>query len=717
MTIEADRDMFSQVYIRVKLPVFIAFMCMLATVCSVVMGIEALDPALAELYAGHKVRAKFGSAPSGKRVLLVDGTPTPTFWADLASLSDDYKAAGFNTTFVEFYDQGKDVPIQQAFRSWDALLLNAKRAGLYVIIYIHNSIHSSVGKSSFALDDEWQDYVQKIVKRYKGVTNLIGWNYSDEPGDAMTYPDDAFREFLAREYHSVDALNRSWATNYNSFNEIKLEFKRDGRGLPEDTMVSIEHPFGIGPKAFDSARYKLFRMSWGHQQFAKAVREVDRDTPLWSGAQNLAWAATQTPGDWGVFFDFYPGSSGDDIDTHNIWAMDIGRGPNMRPSMQMLLPENFNDPKWLLDARVIRGWMVESAIHGAAGITFWPWSFLGVDNYLGARSSSLERITMCHETINTLKTSGIFEMHPQNTIAVVYQPYAEGWGGMSQVYGVMRYPSEEPHILMQELKYGTRYGQVDYLTKFNVPGLKLDKYGIIIAQFTPDLSSNDLKKLRKYVESGGVLFSDVGFDCIRAGKTITSMTEEAMQLFGIKSLKVSTAGAGRFVATGKFSDLLGGLTRGVDGTDAISSYLLDVESTGAVAALKGPGGQGVFVNKVGKGYAIFCSGQAWSSWTVADQLFSRIHNALFSRRSIIEWLAGNSTSSVSETSTFTDSYEISRFTSGYAIQNRTDQRLNATLRVGTKTITSNLEPRSVILVNDGKLYDLGTGIWKVETGP
>jgi len=689
---------------------------MLAAICSVVIGAEAIDPALAELYAGHKVRARFGATPSGKRVLLVDGIPTPTFWADLAALSDDYKAAGFNTAFIELYDQGKDVPIQQAFRLWDDMLLNAKRAGLYVIIYIHNSIHSSIGKTPFALDDEWRDYVQKIVKRYKGVTNLIGWNYSDEPGDAMTYPDDLFREFLEREYHTVDALNKSWVTNYNSFKEIKLEFQREGRGLPEDTMASKVCPFGIGPKAFDSARFKLYRMSWGHQQFGKAVREIDRDTPLWSGAQNLGWAATQVPADWGVFFDFYPGSSGNDIDTHNIWAMDIGRGPNMRPSMQMLLPENFTDPKWLLDARVIRGWMVESALHGASGITFWPWSFLGVDNYPGARSSSSERIAMCHETINTLKASGIFEMHPQNTIAVLYQPYAEGWGGMSQVYGVMHYPSEEPYILMQELKYGTKYGQVDYLTNLYTPGLKLDKLGVIIAQFAPDMSSSNIKKLRKYVENGGVLVSDIGFDCIRAGKTITSMTEETMQLFGIKSLKVSNAGAGYFVATGNYSELLGGLTKGVDRTDAISTYLLDVEPSSAVAALKGPGGQGIFVNKVGKGYAIFCSGQAWSRWTLVDPLFSRIHNAIFSRRSGIEWLAGNNPAS-SEKETFTDSYEISRFTSGYAIQNRTDQPITAALRVGKKTVTHSIRPRSVLLVNDGKPYDLGTGIWKVEIGP
>ena len=48
--------------------------------------------------------------------------------------------------------------------------------------------------------------------------------------------------------------------------------------------------------------------------------------------------------------------------THHVWALDIGRGPNSRPAMQMLLPEHSSHYNWHLDARVLRGWMVESAV-------------------------------------------------------------------------------------------------------------------------------------------------------------------------------------------------------------------------------------------------------------------------------------------------------------------------------------------------------------------
>lgn len=154
-------------------------------------------------------------------------------------------------------------------------------------------------------------------------------------------------------------------------------------------MVSPEMPFGIGPKAFDSASYRAFRVAQCCKEFEQAIREVDPDTPIISPGNNLGWPATQIPTTWGITFDFYPGNSGDDMDTHHVWMVDIGRGPNVRPAMQFLLPERWDSPKWHLDARVLRGWMVESAIHGATGITFWPWSMLGRDNLKGDRSSSV----------------------------------------------------------------------------------------------------------------------------------------------------------------------------------------------------------------------------------------------------------------------------------------------------------------------------------------
>ncbi|UCH36290.1 MAG: beta-galactosidase [Armatimonadota bacterium] len=686
---------------------------------------QSQETALEQLRAGHKVDARIGQAPSGKMMLLIDGQPLALFWANLTDGADpDYRRAGLNTVFAELAYAGDAVPLDEAFREWDDYLLGIKQRGFYVIVYLHNSIHAGAGRTPWAFDAQWRSYVQSIVRRYRDTTNLIGWCFSDELGDALTYPNEAFRDFLRREYGSIEALNAAWDGRYSNFGEVTLEYQRQGHGRPEDSMVTPSFPFGIGPKAFDSARFKLDRVAWANRQFESAVREVDPATPIWSGANNLGWPATRIPRTWGAFFDFYPGSSGSDFDTHHVWMVDVGRGPNVRPAMPMLLPEDSARFHWHLDARVIRGWMAEAALHGAAGITFWPWSFLGVDDRPGDRSSSAQRIDMCETTIRTLRASGIFEMLPRPTIAVLYEPYAEGWGAMSQVYGLLRHPSGEPVPLMRELKYGTRYGQVDYLTTSTLSRAELDNYGVILAPFAADIGADAMRRLTDYVRGGGVLFADVGFGCIQAGKVVTGMTDAAKRLFGIRRLTVSDSGPGRFVATGDFGELLGGLQAGVDATDKLREMALDVEPSTAVAALRGPGRQGLYVNRVGEGYAIFYSALAWSSPSATDPLMGKIHNALFARRARIalteikpsgddaeEW------SQVFAEPYFAQGCEVARFAQGYALQNRTDTHRDVTARIDERVEHYGLAPRSVVLVRGSEVIPLGSGVWPAETGP
>lgn len=324
---------------------------------------------------------------------------------------------------------------------------------------------------------------------------------------------------------------------------------------------------------------------------------------------------------------------------------------------------------------------------------------------------------MCGMTIRTLKTSGIFEMLPQPTIAVIYQPYAEGWGNVSQVYGLLRYPTGEPLMLMQELKYGTRYGQVDYLTTSYLDHANLDDYGVILAPFAADVTKQHLEKLRDYVRNGGVLLADVGFGCIQGGKVVTGMSDEATQFFGIKSVKVSTAEPGSWVATGEFGELLGGLLKDVDATEKFYQMALDVEPATAVAALRGPGGQGLYVNRVGKGFALFCSALAWSSPTVTDSLARQIHNALFSRRAKIECLGEEDWSAVSAQPYFTQGYEIARFAQGYAVQNRSDVRMTIKVGIDGRMAEHTLSHRSVILVKPNETIPIGSGVWPAERGP
>jgi hypothetical protein len=224
------------------------------------------------------------------------------------------------------------------------------------------------------------------------------------------------------------------------------------------------------------------------------------------------------------------------------------------------------------------------------------------------------------------------------------------------------------------------------------------------------LDAEDLANRTNYVRRGGVLFADVGFDCLRAGKVVTAMSEDAKRLFGIKSLRTSVAGHGRFTATGEFAELLGGLTKNTDATDAIFQMALDVEPDTATAALRGPGGQGLYVNRLGNGFAIFCSALGWSRWSVKDPLFRKIHNALFARRAKIERLGDDDWSNVHADRSLAPGYELARYVTGYAMQNRTDNPLALSVRVEGRQRRHDIAPHSVVLVKGDRETPLGSGI-------
>ena len=249
--------------------------------------------------------------------------------------------------------------------------------------------------------------------------------------------------------------------------------------------------------------------------------------------------------------------------------------------------------------------MVESALQGASGIAFWPWGYLGDQNLPGDKSSSVERVDMSGMTIRALTDSGIFSMLPQPTIAVLYQPYAEGLGAVSQVYGLLKRPTNEPLPLFRELRFGTKYGQVAYLTEADMGNTNLSRYGVILAPFSANIPVATQKRLERYVRNGGVLLADVGYAALQ-NNSITDIPDSAKELFGLESITTSSAQAKPYMATQVYEKLFGEPPVGETTTSRLGSMALDVTPSTAELLLEGPGKQGIYINKVGKGYALFC---------------------------------------------------------------------------------------------------------------
>jgi len=621
---------------------------------------------------------------------------------------DDYIKAGFNTRFVEFYWQPGQSTVEEGFAGWDKELVYAHDGGLYIVIYIHNTVHEHFG---WKFDGRWREAVGKIVRRYKDLPNLIGWAWSDEYGDALSYPDEEFRKFLAKRYnYKIERLNASWGSSYKNFDNIRLEYTREKKGRPEKSTLQSDKPFGLGPRAFDSAEFKLFRARQACEIFEKTIREFDTEKPIFSGANNLGWPSTRVPLNWVFLYDFYPTYSGDDFLTHHVWMTDFGRSANLRPSMPVLMPEtHMATPKWHLDARVLRGWVVESALHGACSIAIWPWGYL-CRTLEGDRTPGPQRVEIIRRTFDQLSDSGLFGMAPKTSIAVLYQPWAEGWGNLSQMYGLLRKPQQEAFSLMQAFCLGTQYGQVDYLDNQALRAVDLDHYGVVFAPFAADMDEKLLDKLSKYVKRGGVLFADVGFGCLGIDKTVTSMPPKARMLFGIESLAVSEASPGAFRVTEACRDILGIRQPVAESTDKLNQMALDVTATSAIPLLRGPGKQGVFVNRYGEGLAIYSSALGWTSNPAEDALLSEIHNVLMGRRANIRLLGQQPANG-----RFVGTGEVFLYSNGYAVQNLTDKVKTFQIVLGRKDRKSHtVGPHCVLLVRDGREISLGTGVWPRE---
>jgi beta-galactosidase len=68
------------------------------------------------------------------------------------------------------------------------------------------------------------DYIRRVVERYRSSPALDSWILLNEPGEAPAASPlaiDAFRHWLPRRYTAIDALNRAWGANFAGFANVE----------------------------------------------------------------------------------------------------------------------------------------------------------------------------------------------------------------------------------------------------------------------------------------------------------------------------------------------------------------------------------------------------------------------------------------------------------------------------------------------------------------
>ncbi len=137
----------------------------------------------------------------------------------------------------------------------------------------------------------WADWLKEIARVMKDHPNLLGYCLGNEPHYSFTgycqLCRGAFGEFLETQYSGIDALNRLWGTDYKSFRdgEIPPQGRTDWwpkTNVPEDTrIVRPKHPGPINKASmYDWQRFNQHRMTEFFLSMKQAVREIDRESPV-----------------------------------------------------------------------------------------------------------------------------------------------------------------------------------------------------------------------------------------------------------------------------------------------------------------------------------------------------------------------------------------------------------------------------------------------------
>lgn len=393
----------------------------------------------------------------------------------------------------------------------------ARQAGMQVIVGLPTL------SAERAADPDDPQYVTEVGARIRTVVRqflnepaVTAWAMADYPERFLRYTPQGFQAFLQRRYASLEALNAAWGSSFPTWTAITLTSARE---------VDATQPYQVGRASVEVADYQADVLRRLLAFWAREVRNLDA-RPLVTGRLALYRSLVSVPEEYAYVV---PEAAVDVLEadylTQNVQAVDLARqggAVEVIPSLRLPVPP---EPHYASGVTVGR-WLREAILHGARGVAL----------------DGAERIRQCNNPGDVLTKlaeqlkplAGAFSARPQGSLAVLYEPYAEGL----QASGVPAYgylpglATGQPSLLMQTWRLGSRYGVVDYLSAERLLQADLEHYSAILAPTALKLPVEVQAKLRAYVERGGRLICDLGAGMYETGSW-QRLPEELGRLCGI----------------------------------------------------------------------------------------------------------------------------------------------------------------------------------------
>jgi len=579
------------------------------------------------------------SARREANVVQVKGQPIVLMWArgltDAADL-DAYVASGFNTAYVLISGASGD-----KLTAASALMTAAEEKNLLVVAAVTPSAIQDSDGHDMAPDPTSDVYVSavsdlatKLAGQLGKHTGLIGWSIEAVPPNGFPWDDDSFRVYLRNWYqNSVSALNGSWGRSYDGWDQVTMGAARDG---------DADNPAGIGRASIDLASYKQVAYADALDLWAKALRAADPGRLIFASAlpDYRSIISIRTTFD-GMILNTYPNLAEQDFLTHNVHAVDIARRANQFAAIPTFWTDSSADPNRTAN------WMNEALLHGATGLALSSWS---------AVNNSGDLQAMVKATADWMRNAPNFPATPLARVAILYEPIAGGAQRNGKgLYGYLDgLTPDEPTTLFGVARMGTRYGQVDVLSRDSLGRADLRQYGTIFAPMALYLPEDAQISLHDFVLRGGALVVDAGVGMYQGDDgTVNAVPPVLMELLGMRYTEIAEkdqpnelgspgqpgqpAQPGVAIPVGpgeaglkidpdvaKFADILGDFLSRPD----VRKYLGE-EFVGE----KGPGFR---VRGLATGFAVYTPTFLYASWNAGDPYFDDFHQRMLSWRYDLE---------------------------------------------------------------------------------
>ncbi len=491
--------------------------------------------------------------------------------------------------------------------------------------------------------------LQKLIPTFRDRKGLIAYALGESPDEALSYDDGGFPSFLQSRYRTIENLSNLWGfplTDWTVTQQIAES--------ADDRSSQIR----FGRPSLDAAAYRYALLTELLALWARLVRKYDPNPSrlFIAGPLTTYRSLAAVPDDYSIALPLLsPERAEWDLQTHNCHSVAIARRAGRRLALAGL------STRWSdgspVSPTVLANWMGAAIGQGACGFFFFDWSSLIEDPTLKGLVTS---------TVTAWKKEIGGPLVPRSPCAILYTPFSEGPVGRDGVplYGFAVSPDRseaiprrlgltEPAGLFSGLRFHP-WGTTDCLRVEDLARIPLNRYSVLFAPMAVDLPPEAQQILSQFVASGGILVADFGAGAFQAEDPFLSLPPSLQSLLGIVSLRrvlfdenlrvnmVVLSPHPLFPQIPEGAELgqpLGAFPYIVGLTPSFTADPWAVLSTARFAKKGRKAGRleiaAVFINRYGRGYALFAPTLLWAIWMPGQPGFEYFHGSLITRRSRI----------------------------------------------------------------------------------